>query len=213
MRYAVISAVAASMVFLASHANANSIIVSVDSQSSPWDQTLNPTLQFGDGSGSAPFSVSSGFSFAPGSDFTITYLDGLTNPYGGAGYADGDGDTGYAADANGGSSGLGFPSKYFTPAVGNLNALVGAFADSSGVVVGTPFLIGNGPFHAFAPGGAQLLLLGFNDDIFGDNTGSLRVQIDEADAIPEPATWGLMLMGFGGLGLVLRRRRNALTFA
>ena len=29
--------------------------------------------------------------------------------------------------------------------------------------------------------------------------------------VPEPATWGLMLMGFGGLGAMLRRRRVALA--
>jgi hypothetical protein len=27
-------------------------------------------------------------------------------------------------------------------------------------------------------------------------------------AVPEPATWGLMLLGFGGMGLMLRRRRR-----
>jgi hypothetical protein len=33
-------------------------------------------------------------------------------------------------------------------------------------------------------------------------------------AIPEPATWGLMIMGFGGMGAVLRnRRRQGLAFA
>jgi len=30
---------------------------------------------------------------------------------------------------------------------------------------------------------------------------------------PEPATWGLMLMGFGGLGALLRRRRSAMALA
>jgi hypothetical protein len=30
-------------------------------------------------------------------------------------------------------------------------------------------------------------------------------------AVPEPATWGLMLVGFGGLGAMLRRRRAGLA--
>ena len=29
-------------------------------------------------------------------------------------------------------------------------------------------------------------------------------------AIPEPATWGLMIIGFGGMGVVLRQRRSML---
>jgi opacity protein-like surface antigen len=29
-----------------------------------------------------------------------------------------------------------------------------------------------------------------------------------AAAVPEPATWGLMLIGFGGIGLAMRRRRR-----
>lgn len=31
--------------------------------------------------------------------------------------------------------------------------------------------------------------------------------------VPEPATWALMLMGFGGLGYVIRRRRATMAFA
>jgi hypothetical protein len=31
--------------------------------------------------------------------------------------------------------------------------------------------------------------------------------------VPEPATWALMIMGFGGAGVLLRRRRQAATFA
>jgi hypothetical protein len=40
--------------------------------------------------------------------------------------------------------------------------------------------------------------------VFGFPTGSIIVQ---SDAIPEPAAWAMMLIGFGGLGVVLRRRR------
>ena len=42
-----------------------------------------------------------------------------------------------------------------------------------------------------------------------DFTIALRVD-GEALAVPEPATWALMILGFGGAGLALRRRRGAL---
>ena len=32
-------------------------------------------------------------------------------------------------------------------------------------------------------------------------------------AVPEPATWAMMLFGFGGIGLAMRRRRRGLAFA
>jgi hypothetical protein len=32
-----------------------------------------------------------------------------------------------------------------------------------------------------------------------------------AGTVPEPATWGLMLVGFGGLGAMLRRRRGQIA--
>lgn len=34
------------------------------------------------------------------------------------------------------------------------------------------------------------------------------VEIATTGAVPEPATWALMLLGFGGVGVVLRRRGN-----
>jgi len=34
------------------------------------------------------------------------------------------------------------------------------------------------------------------------------VDLGAAPAVPEPATWGLMIMGFGGLGALLRTRRR-----
>jgi uncharacterized membrane protein YccF (DUF307 family) len=44
------------------------------------------------------------------------------------------------------------------------------------------------------------------------NGGSYGGQLDfSISAVPEPATWGLMLLGFGVAGVALRGRRNALV--
>ena len=45
------------------------------------------------------------------------------------------------------------------------------------------------------------------DYAFGGN-GGVAIQEVFADAVPEPASWALMLLGFGGLGLATRQRRQ-----
>ena len=40
------------------------------------------------------------------------------------------------------------------------------------------------------------------------NTGNVGA-ISQTGAVPEPATWGMMLVGFAGIGIALRRRRRA----
>jgi PEP-CTERM motif-containing protein len=51
--------------------------------------------------------------------------------------------------------------------------------------------------------------------VTGNGAGGLPagfgVRLDSAAGVPEPATWGLMLVGFGGLGALMRGRRAALT--
>lgn len=45
-----------------------------------------------------------------------------------------------------------------------------------------------------------------------DETYSSRLLIDNVAAVPEPATWGLMILGFAGVGAALRRRSPAVRY-
>jgi hypothetical protein len=56
-------------------------------------------------------------------------------------------------------------------------ALMGAFADESGVIVGTPFEVGNFSMLT-VPAGATRLQLGMNDDFWSDNVGEFTVLIE-----------------------------------
>lgn len=63
----------------------------------------------------------------------------------------------------------------------------------------------------FAPAGATRLYLGIVDGFeWNNNAGSARVSITYA-AVPEPATWGMMILGFGALGGALRRSRRRMV--
>ena len=81
----------------------------------------------------------------------------------------------------------------------------GTFADSTGMIVGTPFEVGNGPLDVVIPPGASRLQLGINDDAFNDNAGSFVVSV-EGSAVPIPgAVW---LLGSGLAILVSGRVRK-----
>ena len=47
--------------------------------------------------------------------------------------------------------------------------------------------------------------MGFQISIDGQ---ALSFALDNSGGVPEPATWGLMLLGFGGMGAALRARRR-----
>lgn len=69
-----------------------------------------------------------------------------------------------------------------------------------GAVADTTSVSATGPFSETA-----VYKLNFNS-----GAGSFNDTINIA-AVPEPSTWGLMLLGFAGMGMVLRRRKSAIA--
>jgi hypothetical protein len=136
---------------------------------------------------------------------TIQYMSGTTSP-----------ESGINLDANGcctpsntvETAGV-FPGIYTTnPGNVLLSELMGTFA-FNGVIVGTPFAIGDASLSLVAPATANELLLGINDNVYGDNSGSLTVSVTEvASSVPEPSTWAMTIAGFLGLGLIAYRRQS-----
>ena len=204
--------------------------VTVLGTAGPWDPTIagNPTY------GSLDQGAATRVAVNAGDSLTITFAGGAVSAFDGAvptvdatGYVGGI--FGSGNDGTGNLTGIGFSGQPFPSGVIDptnsaspvyLAALIGDFADASGVVIaGSIFVPGNGPFHVSAPTGAVYLQLGVNDDIFTDNSGSWSIQVDGStvtSAVPEPSTWAMMVLGFAGVGfMAYRRKRNgvALTIA
>lgn len=95
----------------------------------------------------------------------------------------------YTADGSYGPAGSGV----------KIGALAGTFtADGSSGY----FNLGTLAFLNFA---GPTVLYGYVNDTFNDNnTGAFAVTVT---SVPEPASWGLMILGFGVAGYVMRRRR------
>ncbi len=76
--------------------------------------------------------------------------------------------------------------------------------------------------YSFTPHNVQYVRIDFGTDSFkspdcgncgggiGEGAGIVQLQIY---AVPEPATWALMLVGFAGLGAAVRARRQSLASA
>ena len=184
---------------------AQAVNVVVPGTSNPWDPGLNPSFTFGywgpgNSGGTSPIVVDStlGLPMTIGDTLTVTYLAGLANAGGGGIWNDAYGDTGWNAVSST------YPGQYIGPTV-YLEELLGVFANN-GLIVGTPFIIGDGPVAGVIPSGATQLLLGFNDNNFLDDGGSVTVSVLESGAaVPVPATLFLLGPGFAGLAAVRRR--------
>lgn len=153
------------------------VVVQVDAKSGPWLPKANKKMPFGRDAG-APLVV-------PGipdvSGKVSIYSEGTTISAGN-GAVDAKGVESKAVDDTKGPGGKVYPSLY-TPKIlypANLHALVAVFVDDKGVLVGRPFIVGEG-VRVPIPEGARALSLGFNDISFAGNSGSLKVIVEVPD--------------------------------
>ena len=89
--------------------------------------------------------------------------------------------------------------------------LLRAFSSANVLIASAVNTAATGPnnrsvFFISTPGIAFFSLTG------NDTFGVAQISIDPRSAmVPEPATWALLIGGFGAVGIVARRRRVALT--
>lgn len=94
---------------------------------------------------------------------------------------------------------------------GDRFALVGAF---NSVYVSDAYLSGS-PINGTAIFNNQTLeTLGLTPGVYTYSSAFDTVTVNIGGAVPEPATWAMMLLGFGAIGWQVRRRRSRnLAFA
>jgi hypothetical protein len=109
----------------------------------------------------------------------------------------------------------GFNSAAFRIVVGNGTATQATltFLDTAGQKFTETFAIpSNGFFNATAMGGPEISSFSFAANGSFDDVQQIRVggisTAPIAASIPEPASWALMILGIGGLGVSLRARRG-----
>ncbi|NJA05348.1 hypothetical protein HC024_06325 [Methylococcaceae bacterium WWC4] len=171
-----------------------------------------------------------------GDSIYITYLDGLTNAFGDVPNVNNNGHVGSVfKDDELGSSGQVLPSYYYESEWGKnqdpddpapyglfLQSLVGALTDDGGNIVqllsvGSVIKLDSGQGFVYGisfelPVGATYVQFGLNDDIFGDNTGSLNVCVSSVDEecgtspVPVPGAVWMFGSAIAGLATYLRRR-------
>ncbi len=89
------------------------------------------------------------------------------------------------------------------------NGLTAAFGTLVGEIGGVFKVLGTN--YTGAAWGAGTLNLYYWDSNSADNAGAIDAFVTASSAVPEPATWALMIGGFGLAGQALRSRKRILS--
>lgn len=98
---------------------------------------------------------------------------------------------------------------------GSVNGVTTYYAGSPSDVQSSGFYggyWGDASFSKYAVAlGAGTYSITITGDCGAGCPAGLAVRLDSAGAVPEPATWGMMLAGFGLIGFAARRRQSVKT--
>jgi len=116
----------------------------------------------------------------------------------------------YGVGAGGALTSLGFDGTVSTGFGGLASAVnTGTITTNVGGVSQVTF---NSPLTAFSS--FVMTTRAGGDVLFGGDRGQgYRLDALSANVVPEPATWAMLILGFGLVGAVLRRRRHLVAIA
>jgi hypothetical protein len=147
----------------------------------------------------------------PNSTFTITNVDNVGIPETVAFRQNTDAQGSYTSFFDFSNDLSGFYSFLIGTSTLNATVTFGKLLSNGGVTV-LQQVNGSGNSISFTTGTLDpgaIYRLSFNSNYpAGGGVTTGNGSFYAAAAVPEPATWGLMLLGFGGMGMVLRRRRR-----
>ncbi|MGK2909531.1 MAG: hypothetical protein ACSLE1_07000 [Sphingobium sp.] len=159
---------------------AKDVSVAVDARSGPWLNKGNKKMRYGKGDELPPAMVS-GFVNDTAEKIAIMVPPGATTRVDGQDVGP-EGIEGQAADDQPGEGGQYFPSLYAPEILyhNHRHALIAAFVDAQGMLMGRPFAVGKGA-RVTIPDEAAALVMGFNDVGFVGNSGSLAATVTLPD--------------------------------
>ncbi|KQM97487.1 hypothetical protein ASE85_14495 [Sphingobium sp. Leaf26] len=159
---------------------AREVSLSVDARSGPWLNKANKKMRYGKGDELPPAMVG-GFVNDTAEKIAIMVADGATTKVDGQDVGP-EGLEDKAVDDQPGEGGKYYPSLYAPKILypNHRHALMAAFVDAQGVLMGRPFAVGKGA-RVTIPDQAAGLVMGFNDVGFAGNSGALAVTVTLPD--------------------------------